>query len=77
MDHECFSNRNYCLGAIPIFSEINLDTLLDPNFIEEKINKKTKAIMAIDIFGQSADYKKINLIAKKYNLRLSPILHKQ
>lgn len=58
-------------GAIPIFSEINLDTFcLDPKYIEEKINKKTKAIMVVDIFGQSADYKKINLIAKKYKLKV-------
>tara|TARA_B110000971_G_C19973794_1_gene483938 strand:- start:102 stop:1361 length:1260 start_codon:yes stop_codon:yes gene_type:complete len=58
-------------GAIPIFSEIDTDTFcLDPNFIEEKINKNTKAIMVVDIFGQSADYKKINLIAKKYKLKV-------
>lgn len=58
-------------GAIPIFSEIDLKTYcLDPNFIEEKITARTKAIMVTDIFGQSADYKRINKIAKKYNLKV-------
>jgi len=58
-------------GAIPIFSEIDVDTYcLDPNFIEEKINKNTKAIMVVDIFGQSGDYKRINLIAKKHKLKV-------
>ena len=58
-------------GGIPIFSEIDLNTYcLDPNYLEEKINKKTKAIMVTDIFGQSADYSKINKIAKKYKLKV-------
>ena len=58
-------------GGIPIFSEIDLDNYcLDPKFLKNKINKKTKAIMVTDIFGQSADYKNINKIAKKYNLKV-------
>jgi len=58
-------------GGIPIFSQIDEKTYcLDPNFIEEKITKKTKAILVVDIFGQSADYSKINKIAKKYNLKV-------
>ena len=58
-------------GGIPIFSEIDLETYcLDPDFLEEKINKRTKAIMVVDIFGQPADYLKINKIAKKYNIKV-------
>lgn len=58
-------------GGIPVFSEIDLDNYcLDPKFLENKINKKTKAIMVTDIFGQSADYKNINKIAKRYNLKV-------
>lgn len=58
-------------GGIPIFSEIDNDTYcLDPNYIVEKISKKTRAIVVTDIFGQSANYKKINLIAKKYSLKV-------
>ena len=38
--------------------------------IEKKISKKTKAILVVDIFGHPADYKFINKIAKKYNLKI-------
>mgnify|MGYP001051333730 CR=1 FL=1 len=58
-------------GGIPIFSEIDLNNYcLDPKHLENKINKRTKAIMVTDIFGQSADYKNINTIAKKYKLKV-------
>ena len=58
-------------GGIPIFSEIDPNTYcLDPKYIENKITKKTKGIMVADIFGQSADYKKIMKIAKKFNLKV-------
>ena len=58
-------------GGIPIFSEIDNKTYcLDVNKIEEKITTKTKAIISADIFGQSSDYKSINKIAKKYNLKV-------
>ena len=40
-------------GGIPIFSEIDHNTYcLDINKIEEKITKKTRAIIFADIFGQ-------------------------
>ena len=38
--------------------------------IEKKINKKTKAILVADIFGQSSDILKILKIAKKHNLKV-------
>ena len=58
-------------GGIPVFSEIDIKTYcLDPKFIEKKITKRTRAIMVVDIFGQSADYDKINRIAKKHNLKV-------
>ena len=56
-------------GGVPIFADIDKKTFcIDPKQIEKKITKKTKAIMAIDIFGQSSDIEKINLIAKKKNI---------
>jgi len=58
-------------GGIPVFSEIDHDTYcLDPKKIENKITKKTKAIIAVDIFGQSSDYKNIIKIAKKHKLKV-------
>ena len=58
-------------GGIPIFSEIDHNTYcLDVKKIEEKITKKTRAIISADIFGQSSDYNSLNKIAKKYKLKV-------
>lgn len=56
-------------NAIPVFSDIESDCYcLDPEDIEKKITKKTRAIIVVDIFGQPYNAKAINEIAKKYNL---------
>lgn len=56
-------------GAIPVFADIEENYFcLDPKSIEERITKNTKAIIAVDIFGQPYDADAINAIAKKYNL---------
>ncbi len=58
-------------NAIPVFADINPDTYcIDPVSIEANITPYTKAIMAVDIFGQSADMNKIMSIADKYNLKV-------
>lgn len=58
----------YC-NAKPVFCDVNENTLnIDENKIEELITEKTKAIIAVDFAGQLCNYKKINKIAKKYNL---------
>ena len=55
--------------AIPVFCDINPESFcIDPNKIEKLINKKTKAILVIDIFGQPAEIIKIKNIAKKYGI---------
>ncbi|MED4402763.1 UDP-4-amino-4,6-dideoxy-N-acetyl-beta-L-altrosamine transaminase [Metabacillus fastidiosus] len=55
--------------GIPVFVDINESTYnIDVNKIENKITKRTKAIIPIDFTGQPADLKKILDIAKKYNL---------
>ncbi|PWH83885.1 aminotransferase DegT [Algibacter marinivivus] len=57
------------LGAIPVFVDINEETYnIDTNLIEEKISKKTKAIMPVSLFGQIADMDEINELAEKYKL---------
>ena len=57
------------VGATPIFVDVDKNTFnIDAAKIEEKITDKTKAIMPVHIFGQSADMDEINKIAKKYNL---------
>lgn len=56
-------------NAIPVFADIEDDTFcIDPVSIENNISPYTKAIIAVDIFGQSSNMDKILAIAKKYNL---------
>jgi UDP-2-acetamido-2-deoxy-ribo-hexuluronate aminotransferase len=57
------------VGAKPVFVDIDLDTYnLDPNKLEPAITSNTKAIIAVSIFGQVADFTQINKIAKKHNI---------
>lgn len=57
------------LGATPVFVDINEDDYnINPDLIEEKITEKTKAIIPVSLYGQTADLDKINAIAKKHNL---------
>lgn len=56
-------------GVKPVFVDIEEETYnIDPNKIEAAITKKTKAILVVHIFGQTADMKPIMQIAKKYHL---------
>jgi perosamine synthetase len=57
------------LGAKPVLVDSEISTWnIDPNRIEEKITDKTKAIMAVHIYGHPADMDPIMKIAKKYGL---------
>ena len=58
------------LGAKPIFVDCDDTFCMNVNLIEKKINKKTKAIIPVNLYGQSADYEKINKIAKKFDLKV-------
>jgi len=58
-------------NAIPVFADIDEDTFnIDPKSVIKNISSKTKAIMTVDIFGQSADMKKLISIAKNNNLKI-------
>lgn len=58
-------------GATPILVEPELESYnIDPNLIEEKITERTKAILAVHLYGQCAKMDEINHIAKKYNLKV-------
>ena len=57
--------------AIPVFVDINAKTWnIETDLIEERIGKKTKAILAVDVFGHTAEWDRLWEIAEKYNLRL-------
>ena len=56
-------------GAIPVFVEPDIETYtLDHTLIEDKITDKTKAIIAVHLYGQAADMDEINCIAHKHGL---------
>jgi len=58
-------------NALPVFADIEQDTFcLNPTSVEENINSRTRAILSVDIFGQSADIAALELIAKRYNLKI-------
>ena len=61
----------YQLGLIPHFIGVEDNKFLaDTSHIEKCINKKTVALMIPNLLGNIADWKKINLIAKKYKLKI-------
>lgn len=56
-------------GVIPVFVDIDSNTLnMDVSKIEQAITSKTKAILAVHIFGQPCKMDDILRIAKEYNL---------
>ncbi|MFA6636142.1 MAG: DegT/DnrJ/EryC1/StrS family aminotransferase [Candidatus Omnitrophota bacterium] len=58
-------------GLIPILVEPDINTYnIDFDLIEAKITQKTKAIMAVHLYGQVCEMDKINKIAKKHNLKV-------
>ena len=64
-------------GAIPIFIDVSKETFnICYKELEKEIEKslkkklKPKAIVAVDLFGLPANYKRLNQIAKKYHLSL-------
>lgn len=64
------------VGATPVFVDVDQDTYnIDCVKLERMITRvinegkiTPKVIIAVDLFGQPADYETIQLIAKKYNL---------
>ncbi len=64
------------VGATPIFVDIDINTFnINPTALENAIEKTlkegkltAKAIIPVDLFGQPANFDKINRIAKKYGL---------
>ncbi len=58
-------------NGIPVFADIDpVSFNLDPASVEKCISPRTKAIMAVDIFGQSSDMRALRSIATHHNLKL-------
>lgn len=57
------------LGAKPVYVDINPYTYnLDVDQLEAAITPRTKAIIAVSLYGQCADFDAINAIADKYHI---------
>jgi len=58
-------------GATPVFIDTEPDYFtIDADKIEQKITHKTKAVIPVHLYGQSADIEKIRKICDKHNLIL-------
>lgn len=57
--------------AKPVWVDINEENYnIDPDQIEKRISKRTKAIMMVHLYGQPADIEKITRISQKHKLFL-------
>ena len=60
-----------CARALPVLADIDRDSFqIDPDDVERKITRHTKAIMPIHIMGQACEMDRFVEIAKKHNLKL-------
>lgn len=58
-------------NAIPVFADIDPHTFnIDPVSVERLVSPRTRAIMAVDIFGQSADMQALRALAQRRGLKL-------
>ena len=63
------ANMVILAGAKPVLVDVDARTwCIDPAKIEEKITPRTRAIMAVHMYGHPCDMDKINEIAKRHNL---------
>jgi perosamine synthetase len=67
------ASANCCLycGAVPVFADIDERTFnITPDLIEKRITRKTKAVIAVHLYGQPCDMKEISAICKRHKLIL-------
>jgi perosamine synthetase len=58
-------------GATPVFADIDPDTYnLDPGAVEAAISPRTKALVAVDIFGYPAEYDELIPLCEKHGIAL-------
>jgi dTDP-4-amino-4,6-dideoxygalactose transaminase len=65
------ANAVRLVGATPVFCDVDLDTYcIDPEMAKSLINKKTKGIVPVHIFGLSVDLEEIYSLARKHDLKV-------
>lgn len=59
------------VGATPVFVDADIDTYnIDLGRIEEKVTPRTRAIIAVHLYGRAVDVEKLRPLADKYSLKL-------
>jgi len=57
------------LGIKPVYVDVSeIDFNIDPHLIRNYITDKTKAIIAVSLYGQCADFNQLNALAAEYGL---------
>ena len=67
--HSCY-DAIVLAGALPVFAEIDESFNIDPADLENRINPRTKLIMAVHLQGCPADMDRILPIARKHNVKV-------
>jgi len=63
------ANAIVSTGAKPIFVDIQKENYtIDPDDLQKKITKKTRAIIPVHLYGNIANIERLSEIVKKYNL---------
>jgi perosamine synthetase len=58
-------------GATPVFADIDPDTLnLDPARVAERVTPRTRAVVAVDVFGQPCAAEEIAAVARRHGLEV-------
>jgi perosamine synthetase len=58
------ANAALFVGARPVFADVEPDTLcLDPDRVEAAMTPRTRAIVAVDLYGQPADIDRLRALA--------------
>lgn len=56
-------------NAIPVYADIDYDNwTIDPKDVEKKITSKTKAIIAVSLYGYPCDLEGLRKVARNYNI---------
>ena len=65
------------VGATPVFVDVSPETWnLDPDRLDEELARRARlgrrvaAVIAVDLYGQSADYRRIEAICERHGVRL-------
>ena len=59
------------VGAVAVFADIDERTwCLSSQSVRERITEKTKAILAVDLYGGIADYEALRLLADEHGLKI-------